>query len=468
MEIQEDRVGNDEQKEYSAVSRLLSMIGVPQKGENDSAGQRVSESDRQLRKQFLSRCYYVQGKYDQPADYQKLVHRMEEFEAKNEEKGGEREAKWEMEGVNRIFYLAIPPTEFSHAVNCIHGIRGRTGWTRIVVEKPFGEDLESAKKLNALVKDKFNDDEVYRIDHFMGKETLQNIIPLRFSNRLYSTLWSAEHISSIIVNVKEDFGLEGRAGYFDASGIVRDMIQNHLLSIVALCTMEEPEGRSHTALQKSKCDVLRSMKSIVEEDIVLGQYGSSRDGKKVGYAEDKGVNKGTKTATYVAVVVHIDNERWRGVPILMHCGKALNETKSEIQVYFKPAKSKAYSDAPANALQIRLAPTPSIVQEVNVKSPGIGEEAERKGLQLVHEGEVQLKAVPTAYERLVFDVIRGERQLFVTAEEVEAAWAVVDPVLKQLEGRGSQPVIYAFGSHGPAVADGLLRKYHFPKTIEKL
>ena len=339
MELQEDQAGNDEKKEYTAVSSLLSMIGFNDKGKNNSAGDRVSESDRQLRSQFLSRCYYVRGKYDQPADYAKLVSRMEELEKKNEEGGG-NEQKGKVEGVNRIFYLAIPPTSFSPALDCIHSIRGSSGWTRIVVEKPFGEDLESAKKLNALVQSKFKEDEVYRIDHFMGKETLQNIIPLRFSNPLYNRLWNAESVSSIEVNVKESFGLEGRAGYFDDSGIVRDMIQNHLLSIVALCTMEEPEGKDDNALHKAKTAVFKAMKAVVQEDIVVGQYGASEDGKKVGYAEDKGVKKGTKTSTYVAVVVHIDNERWKGVPILMHCGKALNTTKSEIYINFKSTRCR--------------------------------------------------------------------------------------------------------------------------------
>ena len=277
MQLQEDQTGNDEKKEYSAVSNLLSMIGVSDSGKkSNSAGDRVSESDRTLRKQFLSRCYYVRGKYDQPSDFSKLLHKMEELESRNDEGGYGEEKSAKTEGVNRIFYLAIPPTSFSPALDCIHGIRGGAGWTRIVVEKPFGEDLDSAVKLNALVRAKFREDEVYRIDHFMGKETLQNIIPLRFSNALYSALWTGVHVQSIVVNVKEAFGLEGRAGYFDDSGIVRDMIENHLLSIVALCTMDEPQSNDDSALHTAKTAVFKAMKPIVEDDIVLGQYGASQ------------------------------------------------------------------------------------------------------------------------------------------------------------------------------------------------
>ena len=277
MQLQEDQAGNDERKEYSAVSNLLSMVGLSANGSKSNSGaDRVSDSDRTLRKTFLSRCYYVRGKYDQPADYSKLVQRMEELESSNDEGGAGEEKSHKTEGVNRIFYLAIPPTSFSPALDCIHSIRSSAGWTRIVVEKPFGEDLDSAKKLNALVQSKFKEDEVYRIDHFMGKETLQNIIPLRFSNALYQQLWTGEHVQSLVVNVKEKFGLEGRAGYFDDSGIVRDMIQNHLLSIVALCTMEEPQSKEDTALHQAKTQVFKAMKPIVEDDIVLGQYGASQ------------------------------------------------------------------------------------------------------------------------------------------------------------------------------------------------
>ena len=195
---------------------------------------------------------------------------------------------------------------------------------------------------------------------------------------------------------------------------------------------------------------------------------SGADGKKVGYAEDKGVKKETKTPTYVAVVVHIDNERWKGVPILMHCGKALDETKSEVLIHFKPSKSSLYPTPPPNTLRIHLAPHPSISQDVNTKSPGIAEEPHSVTLQLVSEGQTHLKAVPTAYERLMLDVVRGDRHLFVSGEEVEAAWAVVDSALKKVEGSKKQPVIYPFGAKGPHVANGLLHKYHIPHEVESL
>ena len=339
-----------------------------------------------------------------------------------------------------------------------------------------------------------------------GKDTLLNILPLRFSNILYSHVWNREYVSSIIVNVKESFGLEGRAGYFDTAGIIRDMIQNHLLSIVALLTMEEPESKADTELHKSKAAVFKSMKPVTEEDVVIGQYGKSADGKKVGYAEDEGVKEGTKTPTYCAMVVHIDNERWKDVPILLQTGKGLDTTKSEVYVTFKPVKcnlnnthhthswicsppllpqvrmsadhlrlcfvrvvaASIYSSAAPNKVQILLAPKPSIVQHLNTKSPGIADDTQPTQLELAKEGETLLTAVPTAYERLVFDVIRGHRHLFVEADEVEAAWAVVDGLLKRVEGSGKQPMIYEFGAKAPSETDALLSKYQFGTTAEKL
>ena len=216
MQELKDQHGNDERKERSLVKEMLSMVGLSASGSGgDAQLQRVSESDRSLRRSFLSRCFYVQGKYDQPGDYARLVKRLEEVEAQpadGEQETGGQAAR--VDGVNRVFYLAIPPTSFSPALDCISGIRGDSGWTRIVVEKPFGEDLQSAKELNSLVQRRFSEQEIFRIDHFMGKETLLNLLPLRFSNALYAAVWSRQHVQAIVVNVKESFGLEGRAGYF--------------------------------------------------------------------------------------------------------------------------------------------------------------------------------------------------------------------------------------------------------------
>jgi hypothetical protein len=279
------------------------------------------------------------------------------------------------------------------------------------------------------------------------------------------------------------------------------------MCVVLLCGM---------VLQVFKC-----MEAVVEDDIVVGQYGASppththhhsaqrplpsasgnplpsfhpalvahrsipyvrvyvcacgcvcvctgADGKKVGYAEDKGVKKETKTPTYVAVVVHINSERWKGVPILMNTGKALDTAKSELFVHFKPSRSILYPTPPSNSLQVKLGPTPCILQHVNIKSPGISDEPQSVSLQLVSESASALMAVPTAYERLVLDVLRGACHLFVSAEEVEAAWAVVDPIIHQLESTKSQPVIYQFGTKGPVNTNRLLHKYHIPHNVDTL
>ena len=362
MGEQHDQAGNDEKKEYRLVSSLLSMVGLSHDGSSSNSSEgRVSESDRTLRKQFLDRCYYVRGKYDEAADFKKLQQRLDEIEKQNEDgQSGDPAA----DGVNRIFYLAIPPPQHPPVLENIASIQAPGGgWTRVVVEKPFGEDLDSARKLIALVASKFKEEQIYRIDHFMGKDTLLNLLPLRFANRLYSEVWNKEHVSSIIVNVKESFGLEGRAGYFDTAGIIRDMIQNHLLSVVSLLTCEPPDSHDASALHAAKTAVFKAMKAAVEDDVVIGQYGASADGKKVGYAEDEGVQKDTKTPTYCAIVVHIDNERWRGVPILMQTGKGLDKTKSDIYINFKPVACQSMrahihneqqSSSPALCAQLTL------------------------------------------------------------------------------------------------------------------
>lgn len=442
----------------SAVKQLLSMIGLRKHASNE-----VTESDRSLRKQFLNKCYYVQGAYDKTEAFEKLNKRLEELEDEDHKNNGTN-------GANRIFYLAIPPPQFESTLSGIHSAcRSKKGWSRVIIEKPFGEDLESARKLNQVVASKFEESEVFRIDHFMGQETLLNVIPFRFSNLLYSTVWNREYIDSIIINVKESFGLEGRAGYFEDSGILRDMIQNHLLSMAALCTMEEPTFNNDEAWNQAKTTLFKSMQPVKVEDTVFGQYSASPDGKKVGYLQEEGVAKDSKTPTFVSLVVKIDNDRWRDVPILLHCGKALDETKTEMIINFKAnTKSALYAKAQPNRLVLRVKPDPSIHQTINTKEPGLANAPASTQLILVPKSAHQLETVPEPYERLVFDVIRGSHQLFVSAAEAEAAWKVVDEMTKQYEGSHAQPIIYQFGSHGPAEAQQLMSKYKLPLKLEEL
>jgi len=449
---------NDKEDETSAVKQLLSMIGLRKAGANE-----VTESDRSLRRKFLNQCHYVQGAYDKTEAFEKLNQRLNELEEQDKKTNNTN-------GANRIFYLAIPPPQFESTLSGIHtACRSKNGWSHVIVEKPFGESLDSARKLNQAVASKFDEKEVYRIDHFMGQETLLNVIPFRFSNLLYSSVWNREHIDSIIINVKESFGLEGRAGYFEDSGILRDMIQNHLLSMAALCTMEEPTFNNDDAWNQAKTDLFKAMKPVNVEDTVFGQYSASPDGKKVGYLQEEGVAKDSKTPTFVSLVVKVDNDRWRDVPILLHCGKALDETKTEMIINFKPnEKSALYSHATPNRLVLRVKPDPSIYQTINTKEPGLANAPASTQLMLVPHSAHQLEAVPEPYERLVFDVIRGSHQLFVSAAEAEAAWSVVDEMTKQFEGSKSQPIIYQFGSHGPAQAQQLMTKYKIPMKLEEL
>jgi len=236
--------------------------------------------------------------------------------------------------------------------------------------------------------------------------------------------------------------------------------------------MEQPTSNAESALQDTKYQAFCAMKPITEDDVVIGQYGASAEGKKKAYADEEDVQQPSKTLTYVCVAVHMENERWLGVPLLINCGKALNETKCEVRVQFKPRTSALFPASPANKLLITMSPNPSLNLHMNTKSPGIDDQPVETELELVKEGQTQLAAVPASYERLIFDVIRGNHTLFVSAKEVEAAWQVVDPLLKKLEAGGpekaQQPEIYAFGSHGPKKADELLKRYKIRVQLEQL
>ncbi|AAL53755.1 MULTISPECIES: glucose-6-phosphate dehydrogenase [Brucella] len=367
----------------------------------------------------------------------------------------------------RAFYLAVSPTLFGDIATRLkaHGLITRD--TRIVVEKPIGRDLDSAKALNDTLGSVFREDQIFRIDHYLGKETVQNLMALRFANALYEPLWNSAHIDHVQITVAEAVGLEGRAGYYDKAGALRDMVQNHILQLLCLVAMEPPSSIEADAVHDEKVKVLRSLQPIsthnVEELTVRGQYraGASAGGPVKGYLEDLESDT-SNTETFVALKAEIANWRWAGVPFYLRTGKRLATRVSEIVITFKPIPHSIFGESAgkviANQLVIRLQPDEGVKQWLMIKDPGPG------GMRLRHMpldmsfAESFEDRNPDAYERLIMDVVRGNQTLFMRRDEVEAAWRWIDPILQAWEFN-SQPVQgYTAGTWGPSSSIALIER----------
>ena len=360
----------------------------------------------------------------------------------------------------RAFYLSVGPSLFGEIANRLNSHDLATSESRIVVEKPLGHDLESAQKLNAQLSECFNEKQIYRIDHYLGKETVQNLMVLRFGNALFEPLWNARHIDHIQITVAESLGVEGRGAYYDRSGAMRDMVQNHLMQLLCLTTMEPPSRYEPDGVRDEKLKVIRALDPVSVKDTVRGQYSSGDD--TAGYLVDA-QNEESDTASFVALKAQISNWRWSGVPIYLRTGKMLKKRVSEIAVVFKDVPHAIFpqvADQKGNALIIRLQPDEGITLRMTIKEPGPG------GLRLA---EVPLDMtfadvldpnvrVSDAYERLIMDVIRGDQTLFMRGDEVEAAWEWVDPILYNWKSLKSKPEAYEPGGTGPQAAHDLLAK----------
>jgi len=283
---------------------------------------------------------------------------------------------------------------------------------------------------------------------------------------LYLSPFGTEnYVSSVQITFKEDIGTEGRGGYFDQFGIIRDVMQNHLLQIMALTAMESPINLSAEAVRDEKVKVLRCCREIDISDIVIGQYGKDKAGKQQSYLEDTTVPKGSITPTFASTVVHIDNARRKDVPFILKCGKALNERKTEVRIQFKPDPFSLFKDTPRNELVMRVQPNEAVYMKFNAKVPGLAAETQltQTELDLTYKSRFDVR-LPDAYERLIYDVVRGDHNLFVRADELEAAWKIFTPILHKLDKEKIKPVIYEFGSRGPAAADELTKRYGFERS----
>ncbi|KAG5232084.1 glucose-6-phosphate dehydrogenase [Salix suchowensis] len=405
--------------------------------------------------QFLKRCFYHAGQYDSEGDFSNLDSKLKVKEAGKVS--------------NRLFYLSIPPNIFVDVVRSV-GLRASSlnGWTRVIVEKPFGRDSESSGELTRCLKQYLTEDQIFRIDHYLGKELVENLSVLRFSNLVFEPLWSRDYIRSVQLIFSEDFGTEGRGGYFDNYGIIRDIMQNHLLQILALFAMETPVSLDAEDVRNEKVKVLRSMKPLKLGDVIVGQYkGHSKSGRSYpAYTDDPTVPKGSLTPTFAAAALFINNARWDGVPFLMKAGKALHTRRAEVRVQFRHVPGNLYKrnfgtdlDMATNELVLRVQPDEAIYLRINNKVPGLGMRLDRSNLNLLYSARYP-REIPDAYERLLLDAMAGERRLFIRSDELDAAWALFTPMLKELEEKKIAPELYPHGSRGPVGAHYLAAKYN--------
>jgi glucose-6-phosphate 1-dehydrogenase len=381
-----------------------------------------------------------------PGDYARLAARLQALEREHGLPG------------NRVYYLALPQGAFPGTITGLGeaGLARSRGYTRLVVEKPFGRDLASAQALNELVHKHFEERQIYRIDHYLGKDTVQNLLVFRFGNAIFESLWNRQHVERVELMVAESLGVESRAGYYDRAGALRDMVQNHLTQLLCLVAMEVPVAYEADAIRYEKIKVLRAS-ALNRERVVFGQYRAGQiDGEAVpSYHEEPGVPGESHTETFVALRLEVDTWRWQGVPFLLRTGKRLKERLTEIVVRFRRAPVYLFESMgsclmTSNLLRIRLQPNEGFSLHVDVKEPG--SPLSLRQIPLHFRYAEQFGGLPEAYETLLLDVVRGDQTLFVHAEEVEASWRLFAP----LQADPPSPRPYAAGSWGPAEADGMM------------
>jgi glucose-6-phosphate 1-dehydrogenase len=404
---------------------------------------------------------FVPGNFDDDVAFDHLRRTIEELDEVRGTDG------------NHAFYLAIPPGFFGDVVGQLdeHGLAvpKEGSWRRVVVEKPFGHDLESARRLNSVLDGVFPSGSVFRIDHYLGKETVQNILAMRFANTLFEPIWNSNYVDHVQITMAEDVGIGGRAGYYDGIGAARDVIQNHLLQLMSLVAMEEPTSFSAESLRIEKQKVLQSVVLPQRLDLTTarGQYAPGwAGGQKVpGFLDEDGISKKSTTETFAAVTLNIDTRRWAGVPFYLRTGKRLGRRVTEVAVVFKraphlPFTASATEELTHNALVIRVQPDEGLTLRFGSKVPGTQMEIRDVNMDFAYGGSFT-EASPEAYERLILDVLLGDPPLFPRHEEVELSWKILDPILDhwvRQDEKGQKPETYESGTWGPDVATRMLSR----------
>ena len=419
------------------------------------------ELNAELWKNFAGSIFYHRSEFTNFEGFESLAKKLDELDAVRGTRG------------NRLFYLSVGPDQFPIILENLRksGLnKAKDGsWARVIVEKPFGTDLPSAIELNTIVREAFHEKDTFRIDHFLGKETAQNIMVLRFANAIFEQVWNARYVHHVQITASEPLGVEGRAGYYDKSGAMRDMVQNHLLQLLTLTAMEPPTDLSADAIRDEKVKVLRSLRKIAGTDVanyvVRAQYGAgSVNGRQVvAYLDEQNIPKDSQTETYVALEANIDNWRWAGVPFFVRVGKRLPKGATEIALHFKSVPPVLFRQTEQviddNVLVIRIQPDEGVSLRMSAKLPGSSLRIEPVKMDF-HYGTSFGKATPEAYERLLLDAMAGDATLFARRDEVEEAWKFVDSIRAAWDsGEGGPVVTYDSGTWGPDEADALVKSH---------
>ena len=444
------------------LSENFSVLGVARSELNDETFREKmrealihnEETTPETLDAFCSHLYYQAVNTSDAQDYGKLVPRLDELHDKYQTCG------------NTLYYMSTPPSLYGVIPECLaaHGLNTEEyGWKRIIVEKPFGYDEKTAQALDVQIHRFFEEHQIYRIDHYLGKETVQNLLVLRFSNGWFEPLWNRNFIDYVEITGAESIGVEERGGYYDGSGAMRDMFQNHLLQVLAMVAMEPPAIINANSMRDEVAKVMHSLRPLTAEDmehnLVLGQYTAAEINGRMenGYLEEKGVPADSRTETYIALRCEIENWRWAGVPFYVRTGKRLPARVTEIVIHFKTTPHPVFSqNAPENKLIIRIQPDEAISMRFGLKKPGAGFEAKEVSMDFRY-ADLAGAQVLTAYERLLLDAMKGDATLFARTDAVHAAWKFVQPIL-DYKANGGRIHEYEAGTWGPVAADKLIAK----------
>ncbi|XP_068027362.1 glucose-6-phosphate 1-dehydrogenase-like [Melanerpes formicivorus] len=433
------------------VGFARSDLSVQQIREQTLPYLKATPEEGPLLEQFFSQHSFVRGLYGESASFQRLQQHLEALP------GGV--------AAHRLFYLALPPGLYTSVTQHLRDHCMGQGWNRVIVEKPFGRDLASSEALSQHLGSLFREDQIYRIDHYLGKEMVQNLMVLRFGNRIFGPVWTRDSVACVVLTFKEPFGTEGRGGYFDDFGIIRDVMQNHLLQMLCLVAMEKPSSTDPDDVRDEKVKVLKCISPVELEDVVLGQYVGDPQGppeRQKGYLDDPTVPKGSTTATFAAAILRVNNERWDGVPFVLRCGKALNERKAEVRLQFREVPGDIFErQCKRNELVVRVQPDEAVYTKLMTKKPGLSLQPEESELDLTYGSRYRGVKLPDAYERLLLDVLCGNQMHFVRSDELREAWRIFTPLLHRIEQSPQRPLPYIYGSRGPAEADELLKRAGF-------
>src|SRR5216110_3152680 len=431
----------------------VTVIGFARREKTDEDFRReMEEAVRQFSRQtvrdeiwktFGQSIFYHQSDFSDEAGFKSLAQRLDKIDKERGTRG------------NRLFYFAVAPDQFEpilkHLKTAGLNEAKEGSWARVIIEKPFGSDLASARELNRVVSDAFSEEQTYRIDHFLGKETAQNILVLRFANAIFSPLWNTHYIDHVQITAAETLGVGGRAGYYERAGALRDMVQNHLLQLLCLVAMEPPTDLSADSIRDEKVKVVRSLRRLsrneIAANVVRGQYteGAIHGDPVAGYRQEKNVNPDSQTETFVALRLFIDNWRWADVPVYMRVGKRLPKSATEISIHFKKAPPVLFNKDlhDLNVLVIRIQPDEGISLRIHAKVPGTSFRIEPVKMDF-HYGTSFGKASPEAYERLLLDAMSGDATLFARRDEVEEAWAFIDVIESAWSAKKDAPGLFSY------------------------